>query len=54
MGNLRQESYKRMEINPEYRRLLTTIRREEPDRVPLAELTVDAPVKEAFLNKPVN
>jgi len=42
-----------MEISPDYRRLLTVIRLEEPDRVPLAELAIDRPVKEGFLGKPV-
>jgi len=42
-----------MDIGPDYNRLLTTIRLEEPDRVPLAELVVDRPVKEGFLGKPV-
>ena len=40
-------------INPDYRRLLTTIRHAEPDRVPMAELGVDRPIKEAVLGKPV-
>ena len=42
-----------MRVQPDYRRLLTTIRREEPDRVPLAELGVDTPVKEAFMGRAV-
>ncbi len=37
----------------DYQRLLNTIRRQEPDRVPLAELTIDRPVKERFLGRPV-
>jgi uroporphyrinogen decarboxylase len=40
-------------MQPDYRRLLTTIRCEEPDRVPLAELGVDRPIKEAVLGRPV-
>jgi uroporphyrinogen decarboxylase len=38
---------------PDYRRLLSTIYCQEPDRVPLAELTVDRPIKEQFLGRPV-
>ncbi len=40
-------------IQPDYQRLLTTIRRQEPDRVPLAELSVDRPIKEQFLGQAV-
>ena len=42
-----------MDIKPDYNRLLTTIRLEEPDRVPLAELSIDRPVKDKFMGKPV-
>jgi len=42
-----------MNIMPDYNRLLTTIWLEEPDHVPLAELSVDRPVKEKFMGKPV-
>jgi len=42
-----------MNIKPDYKRLLTTIRLEEPDRVPLAELGIDRPVKDKFMGKPV-
>lgn len=38
---------------PDYRRLLTTLRREEPDRVPIAELGMDPPIKEKLLGRPV-
>lgn len=38
---------------PDYQRLLTTFRHEEPDRVPIAELGVDPPIKEKFLGRPV-
>jgi uroporphyrinogen decarboxylase len=38
---------------PDYRRLLTTLRHEEPDRVPIAELGVDPPIKEKLLGRPV-
>lgn len=38
---------------PDYRRLLSTIHLEEPDRVPLAELSIDRPIKEEFLGKSV-
>jgi uroporphyrinogen decarboxylase len=40
-------------MQPDYQRLLTTIRRQEPDRVPLVELTIDRPVKERFLGRPL-
>jgi uroporphyrinogen decarboxylase len=40
-------------IQPDYKRLLATIRRQEPDRVPLAELGIDRPIKEGFLGRPV-
>ena len=36
-----------------FERYLTSIHRQEPDRVPLAELGVDPEVKEAFLGRPV-
>ena len=42
-----------MVINPDYQRVLTTIHCKEPDRVPLAELGMDRPIKEAVLGKPV-
>jgi uroporphyrinogen decarboxylase len=42
-----------MEIKPDYRRLLKTIRHEEPDRVPLAEFQVDTPVMDQFMGRPV-
>jgi len=42
-----------MNIKPDYKRLLTTIRLEEPGRVPLAELGIDRPVKDKFMGKPV-
>jgi uroporphyrinogen decarboxylase len=42
-----------VDIQPDYQRLLTTIRRQEPDRVPLAELGMDRPIKEQFLGRPV-
>ena len=42
-----------MNVQPDYTRLLTTIRHQEPDRVPLAELSVDNPIKEQFLGRPV-
>ena len=37
----------------DYRRLLTTLRREEPDRVPIAEMGVDPPIKAKLLGRPV-
>ena len=42
-----------MDIQPDYQRLLTTIHHQEPDRVPLVELSIDRPVKEKFIGKPV-
>ncbi len=38
---------------PDYRRLLTTLRHQEPDRVPIAELGMDPPIKEKLLGRPV-
>jgi uroporphyrinogen decarboxylase len=38
---------------PDYHRLLTTFRHEEPDRVPIAELGVDPPIKEKLIGRPV-
>jgi uroporphyrinogen decarboxylase len=42
-----------MNRKPDYRRLLKTLRHEEPDVVPLAELEVDRAVQSAFLGRPV-
>jgi len=39
--------------NPDYRRLLKAMRYEVPDRVPLAEVAVDRPLKDAVLGRPV-
>ena len=38
---------------PDYHRFVDTIWRREPDRVPIAELGIDPPIKEKFLGKPV-
>ncbi len=38
---------------PDFERFLKALRRQEPDRVPLSELLMDAEVKEAFLGRPV-
>lgn len=38
---------------PDFNRLLKALWREEPDRVPLAELIVDREIKAAFLGKPL-
>ena len=38
---------------PDYRRFLDTIWLREPDRVPIAEMGMDPPVKERFLGRPV-
>ena len=42
-----------MDLQPDYRRLLTTIHHAEPDRVPMLEFLVDPPLKEAVLGRPV-
>ena len=42
-----------MQLSPDYRRILKTLRHEEPDRVPLAEFLIDPPVKRAVLGRPV-
>ncbi len=52
-GNISKYEEESLNISPDYNRILTTIRHEEPDRVPLAELQIDLPVKEGFLGKPV-
>ena len=38
---------------PDFHRFVDTIWRREPDRVPIAELGIDPPIKEKFLGKPV-
>jgi uroporphyrinogen decarboxylase len=43
-----------LSIQPDYQRLLTAIRRQEPDRVPIAELSIDRPIKEQFLGRPLH
>ncbi len=42
-----------MDLEPDYHRLLATVRRTEPDRVPIVELGVDASVKRQLLGRPV-
>lgn len=42
-----------MNSGPDFQRLYCALKRQEPDRVPLAELHVDLPVKEAFLGRPI-
>ena len=42
-----------MDMEPDYRRLLTTIGHAEPDRVPMMEFLVDPPLKESVLGRPV-
>ncbi|MFB3902682.1 MAG: uroporphyrinogen decarboxylase family protein [Acidobacteriota bacterium] len=42
------------ENGPDFQRLRCALYRGEPDRVPLAEITIDEGAKEAFLGKPVN
>lgn len=39
--------------DPDFSRLLKALRRQQPDRVPLCELLMDAEAKEAFLGRPV-
>jgi len=41
------------DTKPDINRFLTTLRREEPDRVPLSEFLMDPPVKEAFIGRHV-
>ena len=38
---------------PDFNRFYLALKRQEPDRVPLAELHVDREVKEAFLGRPI-
>ena len=38
---------------PDFERFLTTVRRGTPDRVPPCELSVDTPIKELFLGRPI-
>lgn len=40
-------------LQPDFARFYRALKREEPDRVPLAELHVDREVKEAFLGRPI-
>ena len=42
-----------MEFKPDIKRLLATIRFEEPDRVPLADFGIDKPVLERFMGRPM-
>src|SRR5574340_1403046 len=42
-----------IEPNPDFNRLLKALRCEQPDRVPLCELLMDAEAKAAFLGRPV-
>jgi uroporphyrinogen decarboxylase len=42
-----------LDPQPDYRRFVDAVWRREPDRVPLAELGIDPPIKEHFLGKPV-
>ena len=42
-----------MERKTDFERILKAFRCEEPDYVPVAELGIDTPVKEAFLDKPI-
>ncbi len=40
-------------MQPDFGRIYQALKRQEPDRVPLAELHVDLEVKEAFLSRPI-
>jgi uroporphyrinogen decarboxylase len=44
----------RIKRKPKFERILKTLRCEEPDCVPVAELSIDRPIKEKFLGKPVH
>lgn len=41
------------DFRPDYRRLIQTIRHEEPDRVPLADFQADTALKDKFMKRPV-
>jgi len=41
------------ELNPDFSRLLKVLNRQIPDRVPLAEMGVDKPIKEQFLGRAI-
>ena len=41
------------EPQPDYRRFVDAMWRREPDRVPIAEIGIDLPMKEKLLGKPV-
>jgi uroporphyrinogen decarboxylase len=41
------------DTSPSFDRVLTALRREEPDRVPLGDIWVDQEVKDAFMGRPV-
>lgn len=43
-----------MDFQPDFRRLLKTLRHEEPDRVPLAEFQVDTYIKNLFMGRPLH
>ena len=38
---------------PSFDRFLTALHHEEPDRVPLAEASIDPEIKESFMGRPV-
>jgi uroporphyrinogen decarboxylase len=42
-----------MDVQPDIQRLLKTIRHEEPDRVPLADLQVDTPIMDQFMERAI-
>lgn len=41
------------DLRPDFRRVVTTLHHEEPDRVPLAEISVDYEIMSRFLGRPV-
>jgi len=41
------------DTKPDFRRVVTTVHHEEPDRVPLAEISVDYAIMSRFLGRPV-
>jgi uroporphyrinogen decarboxylase len=43
-----------MDLNPNFERIVTTFKNQEPDRVPLGDFWADKEAKEAFLGKPVD
>ncbi len=42
-----------MKVKPDFERIRKTVRFEEPDRVPLAEILIDHSIQSQFLGRPV-